>query len=182
MATFEMVTGKLLGLYTFSTSVTDPIVEKTVSKTTVSLEKVRSGLSSLMNLSFLQAENNINRIETKKSGVFLKILFMNALIETNITLYLQRNLMTISIMKKGIHPEEYRLVVFKDMSNDYSFMTKSTAPSKETIKWEDGNEYPLVKLEISHKSHPFYTGKMKLVDTAGRIDKFKNKYAKFNKK
>lgn len=95
---------------------------------------------------------------------------------------MQRNLMTNSIMKKGIHPEEYRLVVFKDMSNDYSFITKSTAPTRETIKWEDGNEYPLVKLEISHKSHPFYTGKMKLVDTAGRIDKFKNKYAKFNKK
>ena len=73
------------------------------------------------------------------------------------------------------------MVVFKDMSNDYSFMTKSTAPAKETIKWEDGNEYPLVKLEISHTSHPFYTGKMKLVDTAGRIDKFKNRYKKFGK-
>ncbi|MEQ8623316.1 MAG: type B 50S ribosomal protein L31 [Vicingaceae bacterium] len=85
-------------------------------------------------------------------------------------------------MKKEIHPEDYRPVVFKDMSNDYAFMTKSTAPSKETIKWEDGNEYPLIKLEISHKSHPFYTGKMKLVDTAGRIDKFKNRYQKFDKK
>ncbi len=61
-------------------------------------------------------------------------------------------------MKAGIHPENYRLVVFKDMSNDYSFITKSCAQSKETIKWEDGNEYPVVKLEISHKSHPFYTG------------------------
>ncbi len=85
-------------------------------------------------------------------------------------------------MKKGIHPEDYRLVVFKDMSNDYTFLSRSTAPTKETIKWEDGNEYPLIKLEISHKSHPFYTGKMKLVDTAGRIDKFKNKYAKFKSK
>ncbi|MCO6499789.1 MAG: type B 50S ribosomal protein L31 [Vicingus serpentipes] len=85
-------------------------------------------------------------------------------------------------MKKGIHPENYRLVVFKDMSNDYSFITKSTAETKETIKWEDGNEYPLIKLEISHKSHPFYTGKIKLVDTAGRIDKFKNRYAKHDKK
>ena len=85
-------------------------------------------------------------------------------------------------MKKEIHPEDYRPVIFKDMSNDYAFMTKSTAPSKETIKWEDGNEYPLIKLEISHKSHPFYTGKMKLVDTAGRIDKFKNRYKKFDKK
>ncbi len=85
-------------------------------------------------------------------------------------------------MQKEIHPEDYRTVVFKDMSNDYSFITKSTAASKETIKWEDGNEYPLIKLEISHTSHPFYTGKMKLVDTAGRIDKFKNRYQKFNKK
>ena len=85
-------------------------------------------------------------------------------------------------MRKDIHPETYRKVVFKDMSNDYSFMTKSSAPSKETIKWEDGEEYPLVKLEISHTSHPFYTGKMKLVDTAGRIDKFKNRYKKFDKK
>ena len=85
-------------------------------------------------------------------------------------------------MRKDIHPETYRKVVFKDMSNDYSFMTKSSAPSKETIKGEDGEEYPLVKLEISHTSHPFYTGKMKLVDTAGRIDKFKNRYKKFDKK
>ena len=81
-------------------------------------------------------------------------------------------------MKKDIHPENYRLVVFKDMSNDYSFVSKSCAPSNETIKWEDGNEYPLIKLEISHKSHPFFTGKMQLVDTAGRIDKFKNRYSK----
>ena len=62
-------------------------------------------------------------------------------------------------MKKDIHPENYRLVVFKDMSNDYSFVSKSCAPSSETMKWEDGNEYPLIKLEISHKSHPFFTGK-----------------------
>lgn len=81
-------------------------------------------------------------------------------------------------MKKGIHPENYRLVVFKDMSNDYTFITRSTAETKETIKWEDGNEYPVVKLEISNTSHPYYTGKMKLVDTAGRIDKFRNRYEK----
>ncbi len=81
-------------------------------------------------------------------------------------------------MKKDIHPENYRLVVFKDISIDYAFLTKSTAETKETIKWEDGNEYPLVKLEISHKSHPFYTGKMKLIDTAGRVDKFRSKYKK----
>lgn len=85
-------------------------------------------------------------------------------------------------MKKDIHPDSYRLVVFKDMSNDYSFLCKSCAQTKDTVTWEDGNEYPLVKLEISHKSHPFYTGKSQYVDTAGRIDKFKNKYAKFSKK
>ncbi|MEZ5195234.1 MAG: type B 50S ribosomal protein L31 [Bacteroidales bacterium] len=81
-------------------------------------------------------------------------------------------------MKKDIHPTDYRYVVFKDMSNDYTFITRSTAKSKETIKWEDGQEYPLIKLEISHTSHPFFTGKMKLVDTAGRVDKFKNRYQK----
>ncbi len=81
-------------------------------------------------------------------------------------------------MKKDIHPKEYRSVVFKDMSNDYAFMTKSTVKTKESIEWEDGKEYPLVKLEISHTSHPFFTGKMKLVDTAGRVDKFKNRYKK----
>ena len=82
------------------------------------------------------------------------------------------------IMKKDIHPKEYRTVVFKDMSNDYAFLTKSTVNTKDTIVWEDGNEYPLVKLEISSTSHPFFTGKMKLVDTAGRVDKFRNKYAR----
>ena len=82
------------------------------------------------------------------------------------------------VMKKGLHPAGYRLVVFKDMSNNHTFLSRSTAASKETIKWEDGNEYPLVKLEISNTSHPFFTGKNVLVDTAGRIDKFKKKYAK----
>lgn len=81
-------------------------------------------------------------------------------------------------MKKGIHPESYRLVVFKDMSNGYQFLSRSTAATKETVKWEDGNEYPLIKLEISSTSHPFFTGKNVLVDTAGRIDKFKKKYEK----
>ncbi|ANH80750.1 50S ribosomal protein L31 [Niabella ginsenosidivorans] len=81
-------------------------------------------------------------------------------------------------MKQGLHPESYRLVVFKDMSNGEAFLSRSTANSKETIKWEDGNEYPVVKLEISSTSHPFFTGKNMLVDTAGRIDKFKKKYAK----
>ena len=83
-------------------------------------------------------------------------------------------------MKKDIHPENYRLVAFKDMSNDDVFLTKSTADSNETIE-VDGVEYPLVKMEISRTSHPYYTGKSKLVDTAGRIDKFKTKYAKFKK-
>jgi large subunit ribosomal protein L31 len=83
-------------------------------------------------------------------------------------------------MKADIHPENYRLVAFKDMSNEDIFITKSTVSAKETIE-VDGVEYPLVKLEISRTSHPYYTGKSKLVDTAGRIDKFKNKYAKFKK-
>ncbi|HLO82949.1 MAG TPA: type B 50S ribosomal protein L31 [Chitinophagaceae bacterium] len=81
-------------------------------------------------------------------------------------------------MKKGLHPEQYRLVVFKDMSNGTSFLTRSSAQTKETVKWEDGNEYPLVKMEISNTSHPFFTGQKMLVDTAGRIDKFNKKYAK----
>ena len=81
-------------------------------------------------------------------------------------------------MKKDIHPKNYRLVVFKDTSNDYAFISKSTVHTKETIKWEDGKEYPLYKMEISHTSHPFFTGKMKLVDTAGRVDKFKSRYKK----
>lgn len=84
------------------------------------------------------------------------------------------------VMKKGIHPENYRLVAFKDMSNDDVFLTKSTAETNETLE-VDGVTYPLVKLEISRSSHPYYTGKSKLVDTAGRIDKFKSKYAKFKK-
>ncbi len=81
-------------------------------------------------------------------------------------------------MRKGIHPAGYKFVVFKDMSNGTTFLGRSTAFSKETLKWEDGNEYPLIKLEISNTSHPFYTGKNMLVDTAGRIDKFKKRYAK----
>ncbi|RQP14737.1 MAG: type B 50S ribosomal protein L31 [Chryseobacterium sp.] len=83
-------------------------------------------------------------------------------------------------MKKDIHPSNYRLVAFKDMSNDEVFITKSTAETKDTLE-VDGVEYPLVKMEISSTSHPFYTGKVKLVDTAGRVDKFMNKYKKFAK-
>ena len=78
-------------------------------------------------------------------------------------------------MKKGIHPENYRLVAFKDMSNDDVFITRSCATSKETIT-VDGVEYPVVKHEISNTSHPFYTGKMKIVDTAGRVDMFYQRY------
>jgi len=83
-------------------------------------------------------------------------------------------------MKADIHPDNYRLVVFKDFSCDEAFLTKSCVPTKDTITWEDGKDYPLIKLEISNKSHPFFTGKMKFVDTAGRIDKFKKKFAKFS--
>lgn len=79
-------------------------------------------------------------------------------------------------MKDKIHPKDFRLVVFKDMSNGHTFITRSTAQSKETIKMDDGNDYPLIKLEISNTSHPFYTGKMKLVDSAGRVDKFMSRY------
>ncbi len=84
-------------------------------------------------------------------------------------------------MKKGLHPENYRPVVFKDMSNGDMFLTKSTCNSKETIEFE-GETYPLIKVEISSSSHPFYTGKSKLVDTAGRVDKFLSRYAKVQKK
>ncbi|MBB1573440.1 MAG: type B 50S ribosomal protein L31 [Bacteroidia bacterium] len=80
-------------------------------------------------------------------------------------------------MKKGLHPENYRMVAFKDMSNDQVFLVKSTVNTRETITIE-GVEYPLYKLEISSASHPFYTGKMKLVDTAGRVDKFMSRYKK----
>ncbi|MFK7952409.1 MAG: type B 50S ribosomal protein L31 [Ekhidna sp.] len=80
-------------------------------------------------------------------------------------------------MKKDIHPE-YKEVVFLDTSSEFKFMTKSTMTSDETIKWEDGNEYPLIKVEVSSASHPFYTGKKLFVDTAGRVEKFNKKYKK----
>ena len=81
-------------------------------------------------------------------------------------------------MKKDIHPSNYRFVVFRDMSNGNMFLSRSTASSKETVQWEDGKEYPVIKLEISNTSHPFYTGKNMLVDIAGRIDKFRKRYEK----
>ena len=80
-------------------------------------------------------------------------------------------------MKTGIHPE-YRKVVFQDISSDFAFLTRSTIASDETIKWEDGEEYPLVKVEISSASHPFYTGKHKVLDSGGRVDRFKRRYQK----
>jgi large subunit ribosomal protein L31 len=80
-------------------------------------------------------------------------------------------------MKQGIHPN-YREVVFQDLSSDFKFLTRSTINTKETIQWEDGNEYPLVKVEISSASHPFYTGKHKMTDTGGRVDKFRQKYGR----
>jgi len=81
-------------------------------------------------------------------------------------------------MKQGIHPESFRFVIFKDMSNEESFLSRSTAKSNEKMMWTDGNEYPVIKLEVSNTSHPFYTGKNVLLDTAGRIDKFNKRYAK----
>jgi large subunit ribosomal protein L31 len=80
-------------------------------------------------------------------------------------------------MKKDIHPE-YREVVFHDTSSDFKFVTRSTMSSKETIKMEDGKEYPVIKVEVSSASHPFYTGKKLFVDTAGRVEKFNRKYSK----
>ena len=83
-------------------------------------------------------------------------------------------------MKQGIHPENYRPVVFKDMSNGDMFLTKSTCKTSETVEFE-GETYPVVKVEISSTSHPFYTGKSKLVDTAGRVDRFMSRYGKLKK-
>jgi len=85
------------------------------------------------------------------------------------------------IMKQGIHPDNYRVVVFKDMSNGDQFFSRSTVNTKDTIEI-DGVTYPLVKLEISNTSHPFYTGKSKLVDTAGRVDKFMSRYGNRKRK
>ena len=100
-----------------------------------------------------------------KALIFLSILINN------------KNKIT---MKKGIHPENYRPVVFKDMSNGDMFLTRSTCKTTETVEFE-GETYPVVKVEISSTSHPFYTGKNKLVDTAGRVDRFMNRYGKLKK-
>ncbi len=83
-------------------------------------------------------------------------------------------------MKDGIHPN-YREVVFQDIGADFAFLTRSTIETKDTIKWEDGNEYPLVKVEISSKTHPFFTGQQRIVDTGGRVDRFRKRYKKASK-
>lgn len=80
-------------------------------------------------------------------------------------------------MKKGIHPE-YRPVVFRDAGANTSFLIRSTIETKETVEWEDGNTYPLFRIDISRSSHPFYTGKQKIVDTAGRVERFMRKYGR----
>jgi len=80
-------------------------------------------------------------------------------------------------MKADIHPQ-YKEVVFQDVTSDFRFLTRSTLGSKETIKWDDGNEYPLIKVDISSATHPFYTGQNKIMDTSGRVDKFRKRYAK----
>jgi large subunit ribosomal protein L31 len=106
------------------------------------------------------------------------IFFYQKFCKKGILLIFAAHLKILVNMKADIHPKNYRMVVFKDMSNEYAFLTRSAVDTKETIKWEDGNEYPLFKLEISHKSHPFFTGTNMLIDTAGRIDKFNKRYAK----
>ncbi len=85
-------------------------------------------------------------------------------------------------MKKDLHPTDYRLVVFQDTSSDFSFLTRSTVAATETIKWEDGNEYPLIKVHVSSASHPFFTGEEKIVDIEGRVDRFKSRTAAAAKK
>jgi large subunit ribosomal protein L31 len=82
-----------------------------------------------------------------------------------------------SIMKKSLHPDNYRLMVFEDLNNGFRFLTRSTAATDETTKWDDGNEYPLVKVHITSASHPFFTGEERILDIEGRVDKFKARAA-----
>lgn len=86
----------------------------------------------------------------------------------------------VHCMKRDLHPESYRLVVFEDLNNGFRFITRSTAASDETTKWEDGNEYPLIKVHVSSASHPFFTGEEKILDIEGRVDKFKARAAAAN--
>jgi len=118
--------------------------------------------------------NNPDKI--KKKPIYFFIM-------KDCTIFANRKLRRKKIkdMKKEIHPNNYRPVVFKDMSNEEIFISRSTINAKDTIEI-DGVTYPLVKLEITSASHPFYTGKQKLVDTAGRVDKFMNRYGNRNKK
>lgn len=109
--------------------------------------------------------------------MFCGAAFLRYLCNPNFVIYPFVKIFSTTDMKKDIHPANYRLVVFKDISTDEAFLGKSCAPSKETTTWEDGKDYPLIKMEISAYSHPFFTGKMKFVDTAGRIDKFNKKFA-----
>jgi large subunit ribosomal protein L31 len=83
----------------------------------------------------------------------------------------------ISVMKSSIHPTDYRPVVFSDEAAGFAFLTQSTIKTTDTIKWEDGNEYPLVKVPVSSHSHPYFTGEEKIIDTEGRVDRFKNRFA-----
>lgn len=84
---------------------------------------------------------------------------------------------TLPVMKKDLHPSDYRPMVIKDSNSGFAFLTRSTAKTEETIKWEDGNEYPLLTVHISSASHPFYTGEEKIVDVEGRVDRFKARRA-----
>jgi large subunit ribosomal protein L31 len=82
-----------------------------------------------------------------------------------------------NLMKQGLHPDNYRLVVFEDLNNGFRFLTRSTATAEDTTKWEDGQEYPLIKVHITSASHPFFTGEERVLDIEGRVDKFKNRAA-----
>ena len=106
-------------------------------------------------------------------------LSVNQLNSFEIDIYLQPK--NLDKMQADKHPKEYRLVVFQDMTNGESFLTRSCVNTSDTTTWEDGNEYPIYKLEISNTSHPFFTGKKMLVDTAGRIEKFNRKFRKVKK-
>ena len=101
-----------------------------------------------------------------------------ARLTSGFTFFLTSDIIILIMSKKDLHPKDYRFVVFSDEAAGYSFLTRSTAKSEETIKWTDGNEYPLVKIQISSASHPFFTGEEKIIDTEGRVDRFKARAAK----
>ena len=119
-----------------------------------------------------------NLAEKEKSHTFARKIINNSSLSPSV--YGNSGAQNKTKMKEGIHPENYRPVVFKDMSNGDMFLSRSTAKSNDTIEFE-GETYPVIKLEISNTSHPFYTGKSKLVDTAGRVDKFMSRYARTKK-